>query len=52
MMHPKKKKEVVETFWKKGLRILYGQFSFFNHFLKWFLMVSPKNTFVQLMLPH
>jgi hypothetical protein len=41
----KKKTIVMKIFKRKGLKILFNQFSFFNHSLKLFLMVPPKDGF-------
>jgi len=35
----------VNTFKGKGLGILFGQFFFFNHSLRWILMGPPNHTF-------
>jgi hypothetical protein len=43
--HKKKQIIVVKTFKRKGPRKWFGHFRFFNHSLKWFLMVTPKDKF-------
>jgi hypothetical protein len=43
--HEQKKYIVVKKFFKKGPTKWFGHFLFFNHSLRWFLMVSPKDGF-------
>jgi len=43
-----KKFIIVKTFKEKGPGKWFGHFWFFNYFLKWFLIVSPKDGFVKI----
>lgn len=45
----KNKKIIVKKVTGKNLRILFEHFLLFNHSLKWFLMVPPKDEFVHLL---